>query len=377
MTSAASIEPDFGDNRNQINRIVELLQSPDVEVVGVTIKGTSSLEGTNEANAALALKRRKAVEDLIRSYSSLPDSLFKHDLAHFDWEGLREAISDSDLPNKERIISIIDGDEQLIKYYGNYTIDKRIHTLRWLDGGKTWDVLNSRFFPAMRKASADITFTLVALPAPEPVQLPSPEPVEEPVMEEEVVVEEVIQQVVPAEEYLPLFSHIKTNALGWGMAMVNAAIEFDFARHWSVTLPVYYSAWDYFTYSLKFRTLSIQPEVRYWLSRRNEGLFFGAHANLAWYNFAFKGDYRYQDHNRRTPCLGGGLGLGYRMPISKNGRWHVEFAASAGAYRLYYDKFLNVPNGRLVGSERRTYIGLDAVAVTFSYRFTLEKGGRK
>ncbi len=36
---------------------------------------------------------------------------------------------------------------------------------------------------------------------------------------------------------------------------------------------------------------------------------------LAYYNFAFNGKYRYQDHLRQTPALGGGLSIGYRLPL--------------------------------------------------------------
>ena len=157
--------------------------------------------------------------------------------------------------------------------------------------------------------------------------------------------------------------------------MVNAAVEFDFASHWSAELPVYYSAWNYFTYGLKFRTLDIRPEIRYWLSPCNKGFFVGAHFGLAWYDFAFKGDYRYQDHNRNTPALGGGITLGYRMPISANRRWHIEFGLSGGIYRLDYDKFINVPNGRLVGREQKTYYGLDGASVSIAYSFGLKKKG--
>ena len=160
--------------------------------------------------------------------------------------------------------------------------------------------------------------------------------------------------------------------------MVNLGVEVDMARHWSFALPIYYSAWNYFTYSLKFRTLNFKPEFRYWFSSENEGWYLGAHGGAAWYDFGFKGKYRYQDHDGHTPALGGGISAGYRLPISKNRRWHVEFGVSGGVYRLHYDKFLNVPNGRLMGSEKRTYVGLDDVSVSFSYSFDLKKkGGEK
>ena len=164
------------------------------------------------------------------------------------------------------------------------------------------------------------------------------------------------------------------------MAIANVAAEIDLAKHWSFTLPVYYSAWDYFKSTIKFRTFAVQPEFRYWLSEENDGFFGGAHFGLAYYNFAFDGDYRYQDHNRETPAIGGGVSIGYRLPISKNNRWKVEFSLGAGVYSRHYDKFHNTPrtkDGLMIESIKKTYWGIDQAAVSFSYSFDLKKKGGK
>ena len=164
------------------------------------------------------------------------------------------------------------------------------------------------------------------------------------------------------------------------MAIANVAMEIDLAKHWSFILPIYYSAWDYFTSTIKFRTLAVQPEFRYWFIPDNEGWFVGVHWGLAYYNFAFDGDYRYQDHNRETPSIGGGVSAGYRMPISKNKRWRMEFALGAGVYSRHYDKFYNTSNtkdGLLSESIKNTYWGIDQAAISFSYTFDLKKKGEK
>ena len=174
--------------------------------------------------------------------------------------------------------------------------------------------------------------------------------------------------------------HVKTNTIGLGLGIANVAVEIDLAKHWSFSLPVYYSAWDYFKTTLKFRTLAVQPEVRYWLSKHNEGFFAGGHFGFGYYNLAFDGDYRYQDHNRETPAIGGGVNVGYRLPISKNHRLRVEFSLGAGVYPLHYDKFYNTPNtkdGLMIESIKKTYWGIDQAAVSFSYTFDLKKRGGK
>ena len=173
--------------------------------------------------------------------------------------------------------------------------------------------------------------------------------------------------------------YLKSNLVALGGAVANAAVEFDFAEHWSFNFPVYYSAWDYFRQTVKFRTFAIQPEIRYWFSDENQGLFTGAHFGMAYYNLAVDGKYRYQDHNRKSPSLGGGLSLGYRFPVSNDGHWNLELSLGAGIYHAYYDKFENTPQtsrGLMSGSYKKTYVGLDQASVSICYMFDCSaKGG--
>lgn len=44
-----------------------------------------------------------------------------------------------------------------------------------------------------------------------------------------------------------------------------------------------------------------------------------------------------------------------------------------GIYKVKLDKFENRNNGQWVETEKRTYWGIDQVAVSFAYRFDLKK----
>ena len=167
--------------------------------------------------------------------------------------------------------------------------------------------------------------------------------------------------------------HVKTNAIGLGMGIANVAVEIDLAKHWSFTLPVYYSAWDYFKTTLKFRTLTVQPEFRYWFKEQNEGWFVGAHFGLGYYNYAHDGDYRYQDHDGKSPAIGGGISLGVRTPLSKKHRWYLEFVLGGGVYDTSYDRFYNVEDGKLIDTTSKVYWGIDNAAINISYKFNLKK----
>ena len=80
---------------------------------------------------------------------------------------------------------------------------------------------------------------------------------------------------------------LKTNVAAWGMAIMNAAVEYDISPAVSVLLPFYYSSVDYLTSSRKFCTFCVQPEVRYWF-RQVDGLFTGVHVGVASYNYALR-----------------------------------------------------------------------------------------
>ena len=62
-----------------------------------------------------------------------------------------------------------------------------------------------------------------------------------------------------------------------------------------------------------------------------------------------------------------------RILLSNNNRWHAEFTLGAGVYRLHYDTFYNVNDGKLIGTYKKTYWGIDNAAVNISYRFNLNK----
>lgn len=197
--------------------------------------------------------------------------------------------------------------------------------------------------------------------------------------------QEYHSQIISEEQVAESFEtgnlYIKTNTVALAAAIANVAVEIDILPHFSFTLPVYYSAWNYFKTTIKLRTFTLQPEIRAWFNDNNEGFFVGAHFGLGYYNVALDGDYRYQDHNSKTPAYGGGLALGFRMPISTNNRWLLEFSLGGGLYKLDYDTFHNTPDtkkGLMTGEVRRTYVGPDQAAVSITYLLPeWKKGGRK
>lgn len=382
------IDSAYSDNAVRMQEIIDFLrtirQDSTINIIGISFSGAASPEGSYQLNRKLARGRLEALEKFVRKEVDIPDSLITRKDSYIPWDYLKSQIEDSRLVRKDEVIAILEEEARLVNYHHpNTHIDNRIVKLRALDGGKVWKQMSKLFFRQMRNACAVfVTYKKELPPVQEPIIVPDTVVVGPPVEVVETVPDTaaIVDVVIPEIEEWSRKLHLKTNAIGLGMAVANVAAEIDLAKHWSFTLPVYYSAWNYFKSTIKFRTSAVQPEFRYWLSEENDGFFGGAHFSLAYYNLAFDGDYRYQDHSRETPSIGGGVSIGYRMPISKNNRWRVEFSLGAGVYSLHYDKFHNTPrtkDGLMVESIKKTYWGIDQAAVSFSYSFDLKKKGGK
>ena len=318
------------------------------------------------------------MRDFLLSHTDIPPTSISAAGLGEDWDATRKAseqlFSPEDYAEIAQIIATIPSPAQ------------RERALRRLQGGRIWERLRSDVFPNLRRVS--IT-ALYQTEQPISTDKDTPNPVEEtePYAPDTLAqtVTEIIETVT-AEQSSPATTpierpphwYLKTNLPAWGMLWMNVAVEIDINRHLSAQLPIYYSGFNYFSGDVKFRTLAIQPELRFWPGSGGERkAFVGVHFGLGWYNVAFGGDTRYQDHNRRTPAIGGGISAGYRFRFTRNPRWEMEASIGAGCYRLDYDHFENRHNGRIIGRTQRTFFGIDQAALSVSYSFNLgkSKGG--
>ena len=375
--NSASIDRAYGKNTERLSEISSFLQGIEQDgtltIVEVSFSGSASPEGSYQLNHKLARARLETLEDIVRLEVEIPDSIITRDDSYISWEYLKEKVVESDMPQKQAVLDIIAQEPQLVDYPGGRHIDHRIVKLQKLDGGKVWRMLHTLYFERMRNAC--VIFITYKREIIQPIETVVP-PMKVEVLQkpdvDSIIIPEPKEQTVTTEDWTRGL-YLKTNAIGLGLAISNIGAEVDLAKHWSFAVPVYYSALNYFTSTIKFRTLAVQPEFRYWFKEDNQRFFVGAHFGYAQYNIAVDGDYRIQDHNGTSPALGGGISVGYRMPIAKNNRWHIEFTLGVGAYGLHYDKFYNVNNGKLVDTYRKTYWGIDNAAVNISYRFDLKK----
>ena len=382
VVAKANINKDYMGNDVVLDHIVEWAENikndSTVNIVSVEFCGAVSPEGSVPFNHWLSVARLTALEKYVRSRVDIPEELITRSDHYIAWDELKAMVLESNLPNRDEIMKILNTENTST---GN-DLDSRIGALKAMDGGKTWRIIYDRFFIHMRNAYMVIVtekneryyarkLQIANVQQSLSVPLTTSSDIQASSLIRPVV------SVVPAVEVPNMY--VKTNAVGLALLSANAGVEFDLGRYMSVNIPIYYSAVDYFSPTVKFRNLSIQPELRVWPMTNKKGLYVGAHMGVGYYNFAFNRDYRYQDYAGKTPAIGGGLSLGYRMPISKDKRWNLEFALGAGVYPIHYDVFYNTVDyrdGQLQDTKKGTYIGLDNVLVGVSYRIPMKKSDK-
>lgn len=380
-------EPDYRNNAERLRQFsdeIVSLQSAGYEVVRAEFQAGTSPEGPKRVNERLSQRRLRsgmqAFLDVIGDDIALHgDSLPVTSSSVGSWEELASSLeAGRDFEGRDAALDVL-RDVSLDS-------DSKTSALKKLLGGGIWNYLTSSVFPDFRSSSITLRLSLAerlsdivpAIPSAEisPVPVPIPSGGLSPLLP--VRKDRAENAATPSRAQCEWTRKVRvgTNAAALALLMGNASAEVDITRNLSFHLPVYYSALNYFTSTIKFRTFAVQPELR-WNFTQPSGLFVGAHFGLAYFNLATNGNWRIQTHNGDEPLIGGGLSVGYRLPLTKDRKWNIDFILGAGAYRFHYDKFYNEPNGALAGDVNRAYIGLDNAAISFTYSFDLGRGRAK
>lgn len=355
----------------------ELRQDENVSDILLSVRGNASAEGNAYKNKLLAAKRAESLSRFLVSSCSVDGSLIRslpEQPLSIETESLLSEFPDTlsgiDLPSIRRISRTTGGTglkQAFIK------LDGRSEGENW-----TWFKKNilepSRFaeikvvFKRTIPEAATVTVPVEPAPMASP-QCPDPEPEPEPEPE---------PQSIPAETSpRATFASVKNNLLYDAALVANVGIEAGWS-HFSFNLPVTYSPYDLFT-NYRMRTLSFQPELRYYFRQDGFGHFVGLEGHLAYFNAItpFVKTTRFQDRDGEHPLYGGGLTYGYSMPLGKDRRWGIEFTLGAGYAFLDYDCFYNVPNGAWYTKDVRDYWGVTTAGINIFYRFVQKKSDRK
>lgn len=144
------------------------------------------------------------------------------------------------------------------------------------------------------------------------------------------------------------FLSVKTNLLEWiayvpqyGFCpMPNLEVEYyPMDGHWTYGATFDFPWWKGNTSNHKYFELNnYQLYARYYWHEGTEGfrgLYFQAYAHAFLYQIGFSATKGWIGEG-----AGGGLGVGYVMPLSRDGHWRLDFSMQLGLFVTKYDPFV-------------------------------------
>lgn len=363
----SQFDPMFQDNVWRLselsNRVKQLQLDSLARIERVQVIGGASPEGSVEVNRRLTHERARSLLEYLRPHLRFDEDNFEVDFNQLDWFFLESLVrEDAGVPFRDEVLRLI-GEQDLAGLKKNQA---------------AWNYMLKNLFPEMR--ATVVAFEYMALEE----ELKKLEPVvEEPAPQADTVPvrRSYTPPPMPDDDDLPLelsdgttgrSVYLKTNFIPWAMLNANLGVEFEIGNHLSFSIPVVYSALNWFTANTKFRTLGTQPELRFWLFDDFHGPFLAVHGTYGLYNVALSSmEYRIQDREGRTPAYGAGLNAGWKFRLDRNraDRWGLELSIGYGYLHLDFDRFENFENGPYVSSGIENYLGPDHASVALTYRF--------
>lgn len=148
------IDPDYRRNPEELAKICATIDSVrsdnDVRIIRIHIKGYASPEGSYTSNARLAEGRTNALKQYIINRYALADTLFNIAFEPEDWEGFRQYVKTSNLPDKDQIMQLIEG---------NGDIDSRERQIR-TRYPQSYRTLLEDCYPALRHSDYRIDYVI-------------------------------------------------------------------------------------------------------------------------------------------------------------------------------------------------------------------------
>lgn len=112
IVNRTNIEPGYMNNAAELRKILDTIDSvrynSDASVDTIRLTGYASPEGPYANNVRLAKGRTEAVKQYVMGLYDFPSKVYYANSVPEDWEGLRDYVAGSVLPDREAILSFID-----------------------------------------------------------------------------------------------------------------------------------------------------------------------------------------------------------------------------------------------------------------------------
>lgn len=327
----------------------------------LVIRGSASPEGPVANNTWLAQQRAQSLVDSLRRYVTLPATSIEERFINEDYFGLARMLEKSSFKYRDQVIDIINNSPDAA------TTKKR---LRSLNRGRVWETLLRDYFPTLRATRVVMvisrkpyeipkTVTVVEVPVTPPQFEVRPTLIEEPSPV-------VIEKPAPRRELWA----VKTNLLFYGAyvpqygwcPMPNIEVEYlPKHGHWTWAGSFDMPWWQSSAYNDRttvstgknhkfFQVRNYQLMAR-WYSHRGDGadgfhgFYMYPYVNVTVYGIGFTNVKGWMGE-----AYGGGLGLGWKIPLGKlrgkdgfrtrGSHWYLELGLQAGGFYTRYDPYV-------------------------------------
>lgn len=152
------IRPDYMNNAAELAKITEMLDKLSdtlVTVRGISLIGYASPEGSLDLNRRLSEGRAQALADYLFPRFPYARSLYRIEFGGENWDGLREAVEGSDMPDKRELLYILDSIPAAINYTTNTSRKKSLMAYKM---GDPYRYMLREFFPHLRKAVCRVDY---------------------------------------------------------------------------------------------------------------------------------------------------------------------------------------------------------------------------
>jgi len=376
----------------------------------IIVRGASSPDGPVPGNRMLSRRRSEALTLFLRAHLSVPvdEENLSTEVVTEDYSLLLVMMERANDPASGIVRSLC---EQHLPRY-EYTILK--NKLRLLQRGILWNHLKKEYFPELRAARLVLVFDKPEVPAqpektetPEITEIPETPEVDVPV---DVPVDVNVPVRVPRRELLS----VKTNLLLYGFYLPggynrwcpipNVALEY-YPKHGHFTYgaSIDFPWWrSYYEYKF-FQVRNYQLEARYYFRSGDirkripgqgaafRGWYLQGYFGAGLFNICFDKDSGYEGE-----YLGGGIGAGYVLPLTKKGHWRLEFQLQAGVVygkydpyqwenlinpavhdKLYYYRWTGAAEDFKLRQYRFSWIGPTRVGITLTYDLLYKRVKKK
>lgn len=152
-SGATDVDAEYKDNEAELQKIRATVDSvrvdPDISITSVVLRGYSSPDGAFSVNQELSEKRVQAIRAYVEALFELPEEAWVAEAGGENWEGFRKAVEESSLPNKTKILELIDSDMDP---------DKKEHKISKYS--KDYKVIMNEIYPMLRRTDYKVMYTV-------------------------------------------------------------------------------------------------------------------------------------------------------------------------------------------------------------------------